>query len=114
MILNAFHRRRETWEVTPTTVSPQPRATSVAFLWVALTLLFFVVAGCSEDLAGAKGKKVTGKYGLDRSEYTALRKAKKNPEDFKKALVQKQIEELKEQGIDVKTTPTGKVPKRVR
>ena len=57
---------------------------------------------------------VAGKYGLERSEFIAIKKANKDPRDFKKALLKQKIEKLQEQGVVVETTTSGKTTKKPR
>jgi len=78
-----------------------------------LTLSLFLLVGCSGGSGDGSGK-VAGKYGLDRSELIALKKANKNPKDFKKALLQQRIEKLQEEGVVGESTTPGKKAKKAR
>jgi len=80
---------------------------------VLLTLSLFFLAGCSggSDGGGAKGG---GKYGLDQSEYIALKKANRDPKDFNKALLKRRMEDLQEKGVVVETATSRKPTKKPR
>ena len=81
---------------------------------VMLTLSLFASAGCSGSVGSDGAGEVAGKYGLSRSDLIALKKANKNPEAFKKAVLKQKIEKLKAQGVVIDTTTPGKTAKSGR
>jgi hypothetical protein len=78
-----------------------------ALLMVSLLLL----AGCS---GGDAGGQVAGKYGLERSEFIALKKASTDHRDLKNAQMKRKIEKWQEQGVVGVTAPAGKKMKKNR
>ena len=76
-----------------------------------LVLSVLYLAGCSGgDAVGNAAEK----YGLEKSEFIALKKASKGHSDFKKAILKQRIEKFKEQGVVVETTPSGKKTNKPR
>jgi hypothetical protein len=78
---------------------------------VILAVVLFL-AGCSGGSSG--GGTADGSLGIEKSKYYTLKKASKNPAEFKKALQRKKIEKLKEKGFTVEIKTQGKVTKSVR
>jgi hypothetical protein len=83
---------------------------------VLLTLSLLVTGGCSGsgDEANDGAGSAAARYGLDRSEFIALKKANKNPKNFRRAILEKRIEKLKEEGVNEETTTSRKTTKQTR
>jgi hypothetical protein len=66
-----------------------------------LTVSLFLFAGCSGSgyEGSGEGGKVAASYGLDRSEFIAIKKANKNHHDFKQALRKQKLEKLKKESM---------------
>ncbi len=96
-----------------TVVPPHCRARAGSVL---LTLSLFVIAACSGtgDPGGDGMEKYAIEYGLKKSELRALKKANKNPNNFKKALDEKKIEKLRAEGVVVETSNSSKSTKKAR
>jgi hypothetical protein len=74
--------------------------------WLAVATSFIFLVGCSGGGAGqgSDGTVRAGDVELTRSEFIALKKANKNPRDFKKALLARQRGELESDHFDVGKT----------
>jgi hypothetical protein len=73
--------------------------------------LLLFLTGCFGGEGDEKRGSVAEKYQRDSPEYRALRDANPNPKNFKKALRKREIEELKAEGVVVKSTTSRKVSK---
>jgi hypothetical protein len=84
-----------------------------AIAGLALSMLSpFFLTGCSES-SDARGN-VAGQYGLERSEFIALKKSGMTESELKDALTKKKVDELKEKGITGKVLPSGRKATRPR
>jgi hypothetical protein len=81
-----------------------------------LTLSLLFAGGCSSsrDGGGDDAANAVGRYGLKRSELIAIKKANRNPKDFKKALLKQKMEKLQEEDVVVETTISEKTAKKPR
>ncbi len=75
------------------------------------TLCVFLVAGCS---SGEVAGNDVDDDGLNPSEIMALRKGHKGSGGLAKALFERKVEQLKQDGVAVKIVPSGKTTKRPR
>ena len=68
---------------------------------VILTLSLFVTGGCSssEGGGGDDAANAVGRYGLKRSEFIALKKANKNPNDLKQAAYETENGKVERRGF---------------
>jgi hypothetical protein len=79
---------------------------------MALAILsLFLIAGCGRETDA--GPNPTGKFGLEKSEFIAAKKAGKGLGDLKKEETQRKIQRMKERGIAVEIT-SGKKKSRPR
>jgi hypothetical protein len=83
-----------------------------AGLVLLLAMSLAVLGGCSDG--GAARETVAARHGIERSEFIALKKATKDPADFKDVLLKKKFEKLKEKGVIVETTASRKTSKKDR
>ena len=84
-----------------------------AYAGSALLLSILFLAGCSE--ADDDGRNhATGQYGLEPSEFIALKKAGMSRADLKKEQIKKKVEDMKERGIVVETTTSSKKSRQPR
>ena len=96
------------------------KRTGVLFRWFSIAapviMPLLVLTGCTGkgDAGGDSADIAARQYGLERSEYIALKKAnKKNPRKLEKAIQEKTIEKMKEMGVSVKVvSPPNKTAKR--
>jgi hypothetical protein len=81
-----------------------------------LTLALFITGGCSDsgNAVGDGTNKYALEYGLSKAEHRALKKANKNPNSLKKALLEKKLEKLRADGVVVETTTSSKAAKKPR
>jgi hypothetical protein len=70
-----------------------------------LVLAISITGGCTGggDAAGDHAEVLAKRYGLERSEYIALKKANRDPKKFAQAIQERRIKDMKEQGVVVKT-----------
>ncbi len=87
----------------------QTRASFRLRTFAAWTFLLSVVflAGCSEATDESRNDANT-KYGLEPSEFMALKKAGTSRGDFEKEQIKRKIEQMKERGVAVETTTSRK------
>ena len=79
---------------------------------VLLMLSLFYLAGCSNSSTGDAAGNAAAYYGLERSEFIALKKAGKTDRDLRKAKLERKFAQLKEQGVVVETTTSERKTKR--
>jgi hypothetical protein len=73
-------------------------------------LLLLHLVGCANDSDVAPG--AVGRYGLEKKELIAAKKAGISPANLRKAEMERKIEQMKEQGITVETGTSTKKSRR--
>jgi hypothetical protein len=91
--------------------APRRRLAAMLAVASALSLLFVPLYGCSGGQPPVTpGDQLSKRYGIDRSEFVAIKKAAKNNSGaFKKALNRAKFEKLKEKGLieEIKPQKSG-------
>jgi hypothetical protein len=107
MIPGCGPRRRGNWPVKQTFLL-HPRFAGAGPALLSLSLSF--LAGCSggEASLAESNERFVEKYGVERSEYVALKKANPKKKDLEKALLKQELERLKAEGVVVKSTAPAK------